>query len=576
MAPFPLSGSPELATRINEKDWSTTPLGPSDHWPQSLCTALDIALGSRFPMQLLWGPAYIHLYNDAYIPIAADKHPAALGRPGAEIWPEVWEALRPTLDRVRATGEPSWSDDRLLVLERRGMLEEGYYTFSYGPVRGEEGAIDGIFIAVTETTRRVIEERRLRTVRDLSASRGRADDEATLLAAACESLAANPHDIPFALLYLTDSARRGLRLACSVGMPEAHPAAPAFVTLGEPHGGLPWPFAAVLDAGEAAVVAEDQLATTAPLPGGPWGAPAGAAVALPLRSDAGTILGCLIAGVSPRLRLDGEYREFLARVSGEIAMALASARALARASEDVRIRDDFLSIAAHELKTPLTPLIGKLQLIQRRLAREGVAERNLGDLESAAREAARLVGMIDALLDLSRLRSGQLHIVPTALDLRAIAGEAVAEVEPTLQRHRLRLVAPAEPVVIAGDGLRLTQAARNLISNAVKYSPQGGTVTVEVASLGADVTLSVTDEGIGIAPELLPKIFERYYRAGGDAAASIGGLGLGLFVVHEVVRLHGGSVSVESTPEVGSRFTITLPVVAADSGEERTSGTTLA
>jgi hypothetical protein len=117
---FPLSGSAELAARIHNFDWSQTPLGPLADWPQSLRTALGILLGSRFPMQLLWGPEYIHFYNDAYIPIAGDKHPVALGRPGAAIWPEVWGVVEPMLDQVRSTGEPTWSDDLLLVLERHG------------------------------------------------------------------------------------------------------------------------------------------------------------------------------------------------------------------------------------------------------------------------------------------------------------------------------------------------------------------------------------------------------------------------------------------------------------------------
>ncbi len=569
MALFPSSGSPELAERINRHAWADTSLGPIGEWPLSLRTALDMILGTRFPMQLLWGPEYIHFYNDAYIPIAGDKHPTALGSPGEAIWPEVWSQVHPMLHGVRTTGEPSWSSDLLLELKRSGRPEEAYFTFSYGPVRGESRAVEGIFVTVTETTRQVISERRLRTVRDLSTSLGRVNDEATTYELAASILGACGADLPFALFYTLDGPGRTLRLARSVGLLPGHPAAPDLIVLpGEQlaegwanYVGTPWPFAEALSA-ERPTVVSAELATVEPLPGGPWDEPATTAVTMVLGAEGHRQpLGLMIAGVSPRLPLDGEYLDFLERLAAQVGAAIARARAQAAASEDLRIRDDFLSIAAHELKNPLTPLIGKLQMLQRRLSGEGVSRRNLDDLEAAIGAAGRLVGMIDGLLDISRLRGGQLSIERSALDLRALAADVTAEVEASLQSHSLRLITPAEPVVVDGDLLRLEQALRNLISNAVKYSPQGGAVIVEVARQSDAATLTVSDEGIGIAPELLPRIFERYYRAE-EGATTIGGMGLGLFVVHEVVRLHGGLVSVESTPEVGSRFTITLPLRA--------------
>lgn len=559
MEQFRLSGSPEIAARINAFDWSSTPLGPRALWPQSLVIALNLLLGSRFPMQLLWGDQYVHFYNDAYIPIAADKHPGALGRPGAAIWPEIWAEVLPMLERVRATGEPSWSDDQLLVLRRWGDLEEGYFTFSYSPIYGDGDRVDGVFVAVAETTRRVIGERRLRTIRDLGAALGGQTEEAAALLMAGAALGRAAADLPFALLYLVDDARASARLALAVGVPEGHPAAPAAVLLSPSPALQPWPFGS--EPGPAAQTVVHPLDALPPLPGGPLGGPAAEAMILPLAGGLGAPpLGWLVAGLSPRLRLDDDYRDFLGRVAGQVAAALAYARAHAAASADLRVRDDFLSIAAHELKTPLTPIIGKLQLAQRRLAREGLARRHLDDLGQIAAEAGRLAAMIDALLDVSRLRSGQLAIDVAPVDLGAIAAQVVDEVRPTLSRQALSVDAPAEPAVVEGDALRLTQALRNLLSNAVKYSPQGGAITVEVAKNDVSASVAVRDEGVGIPPEALPAIFDRYYRVESADAAAIGGLGLGLFVVHEIVRRHGGSVTVESAPDVGSCFTIVLPL----------------
>jgi signal transduction histidine kinase len=184
-----------------------------------------------------------------------------------------------------------------------------------------------------------------------------------------------------------------------------------------------------------------------------------AAFVLPLHSGrSAQPEGCLVAGLSPRLPFDAEYRAFFERIAGQIAIALATARAVAVADAAVRIRDDFLSLAAHELKNPLTPLIGKLQLMQRRLQREGVGAEHIGAVGTAVAEAKRLVRLIDLLLDVSRLRSGQFTIDRVPFDLRAVVQHVAAEVQPTLTQHTLALTVPETPVMIAGDARRAIQA----------------------------------------------------------------------------------------------------------------------
>ncbi|HSU82728.1 MAG TPA: PAS domain-containing protein, partial [Thermoanaerobaculia bacterium] len=150
-------------------DWARTPLGPIERWPQSLRTSISICLSSRFPILVWWGLELVMLYNDAYRPmLGATKHPRAMGRPGREVWPEVWPIIGPMLEGVLARGEATWSDDQLLLLDRNGFLEECYFTFSYSPIRDESGGVGGVFCAVTETTGRVLGERRLQTLRALA------------------------------------------------------------------------------------------------------------------------------------------------------------------------------------------------------------------------------------------------------------------------------------------------------------------------------------------------------------------------------------------------------------------------
>src|SRR5581483_12409212 len=186
-------------------DWSATPLGPAEDWPQSLRTAVSICLNSRLPIVLWWGPELRLLYNAAWRPVLGQtKHPQALGSPGREVWPEIWHIIGPMLEGVLATGQATWSDDQLLPLDRNGYLEEAYFTYSYSPILDESGKVGGVFSAVSETTLRVVGERRLRTLRELAAqaSTAKTPDEAGR--AVLRTFAANPADVPFALLYFLD------------------------------------------------------------------------------------------------------------------------------------------------------------------------------------------------------------------------------------------------------------------------------------------------------------------------------------------------------------------------------------
>ena len=162
---LPAGGS--AGTLIRSIDWSTTALGPVDEWPQSLRTSVSICLNSRFPMLIWWGPELVKIYNEAYIPMAGAKHPWALGQPGVDGWPEIWQIIGPMLEGVMQRGEATWSEDTMLPLARRGFTEECYFTFSYSPIHIENGAIGGVFTAVSETSAKVIGQRRLSTLHEL-------------------------------------------------------------------------------------------------------------------------------------------------------------------------------------------------------------------------------------------------------------------------------------------------------------------------------------------------------------------------------------------------------------------------
>ncbi len=208
----------EIGSLMRSLDWSQTSLGDVAHWPQSLRSAMSILLASKAQICLFWGPELITLYNDAYRPALASKHPWALGRPAHQVWSEVWNVLAPLLKGVVATGEAFWAQDYLFFLNRHGYIEETYFDVSYDPVRDESGEVGGVFCIVSETTGRVLGDRRLQTLSLLASKTAQAKTVEAVCLAAIQALATNPHDIPFAMLYRVDADGKQASLIGTAGI----------------------------------------------------------------------------------------------------------------------------------------------------------------------------------------------------------------------------------------------------------------------------------------------------------------------------------------------------------------------
>src|SRR5690348_4566827 len=184
-------------------DWAATPLGPPETWPQSLTTVVDIVLGSRFSMWMAWGERLTFFCNDAYRrDTLGAKYPWALGKPAAQVWSEIWPDIGPLIESVITTGVATWDERLQLFLERSGYTEETYHTFSYSPIHGDEGEIAGMLCVVSEDTARVISERRIALLRDLSSGLTGASTVDEVALAAERQTSTNPYDLPFALTYL--------------------------------------------------------------------------------------------------------------------------------------------------------------------------------------------------------------------------------------------------------------------------------------------------------------------------------------------------------------------------------------
>src|SRR4051812_29006353 len=208
-------------------DWTSTPLGPPEQWPQSLISVVRMVLASRFSMWMAWGPELTFFCNDAYRrDTLGKKYPWALGRSAREVWSEIWHDIGPRIDSVLVTGEATWDEQLMLFLERSGFTEETYHTFSYIPLADDDGRLNGMLCVVSEDTEAVIASRRMRTLRDLGARTTAELTEAETVGSACEALASNGQDLPFALCYLYDDTQDTAFLAAGAGLAAGAPGAP--------------------------------------------------------------------------------------------------------------------------------------------------------------------------------------------------------------------------------------------------------------------------------------------------------------------------------------------------------------
>ncbi len=435
--------------------------------------------------------------------------------------------LHELLAGVVRSGEAFWAKDLLFELERYGFLEETYFDVSYDPVRVESGDVGGVYCIVTETTERVVGERRLALLRDLAERNATARTTLDACTLATETLAAKPQDIIFALAYLGD---------------ELQSATPG---------------------------AQEQLASSRP--------ELIKDLAIGSSSPDGRA-GRLVIGLNPRRPFDDQYRAFVELVADQLGTALANARAYEeerRRAETLaaldRAKTTFFSNVSHEFRTPLTLLVGPLE--------DGLADVTtpLAPVhrerqEIAHRNALRLLRLVNTLLDFSRIEAGRIEASYEPTDLATLTADLASVFRSAIERAGLALVVRCDrltdPVYVDRD--MWEKIVLNLLSNAFKFTFEGQ-ISVELRSHGDRVALSVADTGVGIPEADLPRIFERFHRVTRTRARTHEGTGIGLALVQELARLHGGGVTVESREGVGTTFTVTIRTGTSHLPPERIS-----
>ena len=558
-----LTGGGEMDARIRMFDWSKTPLGPIEQWSSTLRMMVSFLLANRFPLLLWWGPQYVSIYNDAYRPVLGMKHPKALGQPVSECWSEIWHILQPLIDTPFQGGPATWMDDISLEINRHGFVEETHFTIAYSPVPDEttQDGIGGVLATVHEISEKVVGERRVGVLRDLGARSVEAKSGEEACAIAAEILSSHAKDVPFALLYVIDVDRTCARLAGASGVEIGGPASPTVIDLVHDTQSNTWPLARALKAESLQLV--QNLANMFPaVPRGPWAEPPHEAVVVPIRSNiAHQLAGFFVAGISPRLRFDHLYRSFMELVSAQIATAIANARAYAEErrraealAEIDRVKTAFFSNVSHEFRTPLTLMLGPIE--------DELRERpHTPRLEVAHRNSLRLLKLVNTLLDFSRIEAGRLQAFFEPTDLAAFTVELASVFRSATERAGLRLVmdCPTVPEPVYVDRSMWEKIVLNLMSNAFKFTFEGE-IVVSVRQAEEAMELRVRDTGVGIPAEGISRLFERFYRVENMRSRTHEGSGIGLALVHELVKLHAGSVRAESRIGEGSTFIVTVPL----------------
>ncbi|MFC0407189.1 hybrid sensor histidine kinase/response regulator [Roseomonas elaeocarpi] len=525
---------------IHGIDWARSPLGDAAAWPAALRVGVSLMLDSIGPAWLAWGPELTFLYNDAYRGLLGGKHPSALGRPLAEVWAEIWPEVAPLVGSA-LRGEPVIVHDLALRVERGHGPEEAYFTFSYAPLRDDDGTVRGLFCHVLETTTGVVTARR----RDVAESALQATN-VTLEQQVAEGAASlrlyrdiiQAHGEPICA-FDTQFRLTAFNRAQSE---EFHRIFAHRVQIGEVFPDLfPPDQASVIRGFMVRALAGENFTVTQEFGDPSLAKPCWEVSYTPLRDEHGRIVGAFhhAKDISERLRREAK---------------LAATQEALRQSQKMEAVGQLTGGVAHDFNNLLTVILGSLEMLRRRIPHDPVLTRFM----SAAQEAARRGARVNAqLLSFSRRQPLEAATVDV--------GDVVRGISELLQQTLngaagLEISLPDEALLVHVDRNELEMALLNLVVNARDASATGGRILIEarrgaVDGTGCGTWLSVVDHGQGMTPDVLERVFEPFYTTKPSGV----GTGLGLSMVYGFVRQSGGEIDIDSTPGEGTRVRLCLP-----------------
>jgi signal transduction histidine kinase/ActR/RegA family two-component response regulator len=571
-----LPGDTPIHALIRTHDWSLSPLGAPSTWPASLRSVFAMMLESQIPMSVVWGPQRVLLYNQSYVLFLGDKHPnQAFGLPIRDVWPEIWDSIGPLIERA-ASGDAFYLEDVPLAINRSGADEQAWFTFSYSPVRDDEGLLVGMCSAVMETSSRVLAEQRQALLVQLATTINR-------LTAPRETLQA-----------------AALMVAEYLGLDHV-----MYAQLDVPVDALRWRHAYTLDGlanidGHASIAGLTPAALAGLMRGEPQvlerflDADSGpsSSLVIPLQRVDKPLVLLLVRqramrrwtdeeiallqeaaaytwNAVERARAEQDLRQLTATLEQRVEERTAALERALQALRDAdRHKDEFLAMLAHELRNPLAPLATAGAILKF----PGVEVARLHTTaDIIERQVQHMTGMVDDLLDVSRVTRGLVVLEHRDVDVSMVIEDAIEQVRPLMaaRGHQLHRELPAMPCVVDGDAKRLVQIFANLLNNAAKYTPNGGDISIKAHVGDAVVSVEVSDNGIGIPADVLPYVFKLFVQGVRTADRSQGGLGIGLALVKSLAEAHGGAVRVFSAgANAGSSLVVELPLKEREASSE--------
>ncbi len=557
-APEFLSGGGELGALIRAHHWAATPLGEPGGWPQGLKTAVRLPLSTRHPIFVFWGPEQVCLYNDAYrASLGPEKHPSALGARARQVWPEIWEIIGPQIDLVLRGGGSTWHENQLVPILRHGEMQEVYWTYSYAPIDEESapGGIGGVLVICTETTARVLAERRTASERENFAELFQ--QAPTFMAV----LRGPEHRVelvnPGYMRLIGDRDVVGRTVA--EALPDA--VAQGYLALLDE----------VFRSGEPYVATGARYAMQS-APGGPVDERSIDFVYQPIKDAEGAVTAIFVEGVDVTARAMAaaalrDAKETLEAKVEERTSALMAAEAALRQSQKMEAIGQLTGGIAHDFNNLLQGLSGSLDLIRRKPDdREQVCRWADAGLQAAER-GSRLTAQ---LLAFSRAQK---------LDARPVVAEdLVVGMGDLLGRTlgpgvRIVLHPDLSRVAALCDATQLEMALLNLAINARDAMPDGGELMLSVAPRevaqsaelagGRYVEIAVRDTGAGMSAAVAARAFDPFF-----TTKPLGkGTGLGLSQVYAMARQAGGTARIESEPGRGTTVRLWLPRTEAGAAE---------
>lgn len=495
--------------------------------------AFKLCSESLFPSVIFWGPQHRCFFNEAFAALIKINGPAFFGKDARSVFNnETWRFILPQVESVVESQTSLGAEEQLLYFDRKGFLEECYLDYSLEPIMIGD-VVQGVFCQMVESTPKVLSQRRLEMLTELSSETLRT----TSLTQACGKITTilnrYSSDVPFTLTYLLKPDDQ--RDLCTSGVDQT-----------------------LKDLFTNFEFNDDEIQYIDGLKN-----PVSKAVLIPIKNVTQSKPFCLVIfGISPTLELNEEYRDFHLLLARFLNTLLTKIQMLESKQKDLVARDEFISIASHEFKTPITALKLRLALTKRKIdlvkKTAPSAEEMIDCIQTADQQADRLTSLVDELLDMTRIQRGKFSFSFEEMELTQLINEVIDRFKDESKRSGNTIqLNQDQKLMVHWHRSRMDQVFTNLISNSLKYAP-GSQIMISASQLHNNIRIEFYDNGPGISKEKQIRIFNRF--VGGHSSQRVEGLGLGLYIVREIIKGHRGTIAVESAIGQGTKFIIELPI----------------